>query len=114
MTWCWYNEGSSFHGGYASRLDAAKAALDDESQHALVGTESDPMERIRTLLDVRSIAESLSEEMNVDGCSVRYDEGAQSALERWAMDHLGFDARVVCLDGLPITPCERALWESER
>lgn len=111
--WCWYNEGSPLHGGYATRWDAVKSALDNESPKALVGTESDPMDRIRELLSARDIAESLTENMNVDDCSVRYGKDAQSALEQWAVDHLDFDAHVVCLDGDPITADELARWESE-
>ncbi len=101
MTWCWYVEGGSFHGGFATRADAIRAARDSEEDIAriYIGTVSGPIEEMCRVIDARDIADNLEEHLNVEGCRVRIATGAQEALRAWVREYLDFDANEVCLDG---------------
>lgn len=99
--WCWYIEGGSFYGGYATRMDAIRAAYMNEADPArlYIGTTTDPLDEMARVVDARSVADQLGEHLNVDDCYVRLDPGAQEALREWVREYLSFDAHVVCLDG---------------
>ncbi len=113
MTWCWYIEGGSFHGGFTTRADAVRAALDDESPRALVGTVVSGETAILRYIDAKDLAERIDDEMATDE-AVRVLPGAQEALEAWARQFLDHPYHEVCMDGSDITADDVAAWEATR
>lgn len=101
MSWCWYIEGASFCDGFAAREDAISAAYADEQDRTkvYVGLTEDASDAVARHMSAESIAEQVSDEMNVEDCSVHVAAGGQAALEAWAREYLVSDAATVCLTG---------------